>query len=141
MILIFQGIENTLRHQKQRGHFADGILEYIFLNENICTSNKISLKIFHHKGLIVDKSALVQGDGLAPNRRQAITWANDGQDLCHHMASLGHHVLKEWNSHWIYNICYVDILLHEIRYDQLYFVSVALFGCINHQQVNVAIDD
>ena len=34
------------------------------------------------------------GNGLAPNRRQAITWTNADPDSCHHMASLGHNKLK-----------------------------------------------
>ena len=33
-------------------------------------------------------------NGLATNRRQAITWANVDPDLCRHSASLGHNELK-----------------------------------------------
>ena len=29
------------------------------------------------------------GNGLVPNRRQAIIWTNNGQDIWRHMASLG----------------------------------------------------
>ena len=35
------------------------------------------------------------GNGLAPNRRQAITWTNEDLDLCDHMVSVGHSGLSQ----------------------------------------------
>ena len=44
------------------------------------------------KDLTDDKSTSVQVMDLAV-RQQAITWANINQELCRHMASLGHNEL------------------------------------------------
>ena len=50
---------NTLRPRRSRRHFADDSFRYIFLNENIWISIKISLK-FIAKSPINDIPALVQ---------------------------------------------------------------------------------
>ena len=50
---------NTLRPRQNGRHFADDIFKYIFLNENVWISIKISLK-FVSKGPIDDIPALVQ---------------------------------------------------------------------------------
>ena len=50
---------NSLRPRQNGRHFADDIFKYIFLNENVWTPIKISLK-FVPKGPINDKPALVQ---------------------------------------------------------------------------------
>ena len=52
------------------GNLADDILKYIFINEKFCISIRISLKL----GSL--GSNIGSGNGLAPNRRQAITWSN-----------------------------------------------------------------
>ena len=52
-------ISNTLRPKRNRRHFADAIFKSIFLNENVWSSIKISLK-FVPKGLINKIPALVQ---------------------------------------------------------------------------------
>ena len=44
-------------------HFADDIFKCIFMNEKFCIS-------------IDKKVSIGSGNGLAPNRRQAITWTN-----------------------------------------------------------------
>ena len=54
---------------------ADDNFRCIFLNENDRIPIRISLK-FVLKSPINNKPALVLGNGLAPNRRQAITWTN-----------------------------------------------------------------
>ena len=69
-----QGINSSFPWQNGC-HFTDNILKCIFLNEKNCISIWISLK-FVSKGPIDDKPALVQINGLAPNRRQAIIWTN-----------------------------------------------------------------
>ena len=38
---------------------------------------------------------LVEG-AIGGVRQQVITWANVDQDLCHHIASLGHNMLTHW---------------------------------------------
>ena len=65
-------------------NFADDVFKYIFLDENVWISTKISLK-FVPEGPIND----IPDNGLAPTRRQAIIWTNDG--LCDQgkYASLG----------------------------------------------------
>ena len=65
----------TLTHPppKQNGrHLADNIFSCICLNENYRIPIQISLK--HVPMSPIDNGS---GDGLAPNRRQAITWTND----------------------------------------------------------------
>ena len=56
----------------RRRHF-----KYIFLNDNFWTLDRISLKCVS-QGLIDNIAALVQIICLAPDRRQAIIWINDG---------------------------------------------------------------
>ena len=58
-------------------HFAGNIFRCIFVNEKFCILIQISLK-FVPKWQYV---SIGLGNGLAPNRRQAITWTND--DLVH----------------------------------------------------------
>ena len=59
-------------------HFPDDILKCIFCNENVRISIKISLK-FVPKGPINNIPASIGSEySLAPVRRQAIIWTNDG---------------------------------------------------------------
>ena len=51
--------DNTLRPKQNIGHFPDDIFKCIFLNENYCTSIKISLK-YVPQGPINTIPALVQ---------------------------------------------------------------------------------
>ena len=53
-------------------HFADDIFNCILLNENVWILVKISLK-FVPKGPIDNNPGIGLDNGLAPNRRQAIT--------------------------------------------------------------------
>ena len=48
-----------------------------FFNENVWIPIKISLK-FVPKGQINKNSSIGSDNGLAPSRRQAIIWTNDG---------------------------------------------------------------
>ena len=57
--------------------FQTTFSNFIFLNENVWIPIKASLK-FVPKGPINNIPALVQINGLAPVRRQAIIWTNDG---------------------------------------------------------------
>ena len=66
---------NTLRPRQNGRHFVDDTFRGIFLNENVRIFIKISLK-FVPKGPINNNPALVQI--MAPTRRQAIIWTNDG---------------------------------------------------------------
>ena len=68
---------NTLRPRRNEQHFADDIFKRIFFNENVWISIKISLE-FVPKGPINNIPTLGSGNGLAPNRRQAIIWTKDG---------------------------------------------------------------
>ena len=55
-------------------HFADDPFKYIFLNETVRISIKISLK-FVPKGKPITFH-IGSDNGLAPTRRQGITWTN-----------------------------------------------------------------
>ena len=68
---------NTLRPRQNWRHFADDTFKRIFLNDNVRISIKISLK-FVLKGPINNNPSLVHNPSLAPVRRQAIIWTNDG---------------------------------------------------------------
>ena len=68
---------NSLRPRQNGRHFADDIFKCIFLNENVWIPIKISLK-FVPKGPINKYSSISSDNGLAPARRQAIIWTNDG---------------------------------------------------------------
>ena len=54
---------------------ADDNFKCIFLNENGRIAIWISLK-FVPRGPIDNKASIGSGNGLAPNRRQVITWTN-----------------------------------------------------------------
>ena len=70
-------------------HFADNIVNCIFINEKFCILIQISLK-FVPTGPINNKSVIIgSGNGLAPNRRQAITWTNAGPIQWYIYAALG----------------------------------------------------
>ena len=56
--------------------FADIIFKCIFLNENGRIQIQIPLK-FVPKSLIDNKASIGSGNGLVPNRQQAIAWTND----------------------------------------------------------------
>ena len=53
----------------------DAIPKRIFVNENIWIPIKISLKFFLKGSLTI---FIGSDNGLAPSRRQAIIWTNDG---------------------------------------------------------------
>ena len=69
---------NTLRPRQNGRHFADDVFKHILLNENAWISIKISLN-FVSKGPINNISSIGSDNGLAPTRRQAIIWTNDGK--------------------------------------------------------------
>ena len=65
---------NTLRPKQNGRHFANDIFKYIFLNENV----KILIKISPSFVLNGPINNIGPDIGLAPTRRQAIIWTNDG---------------------------------------------------------------
>ena len=95
---------NTLRPKQNGWRFAEHIFEFIFLNENLNISNKISLH-FVASGSFSQKVSTGSGDGLVPHRQQAIIWTNDDLVSCCHMA---------WLSPIPHNpvLCYVVLLSH-----------------------------
>ena len=68
---------NTLRSRQNGRHFADDTINRIFVNENVRISIEFSLK-FAPKGPINKYSSIGSDNGLAPTRRQAIIWTDDG---------------------------------------------------------------
>ena len=68
---------NTLRPRQSGRHFPDDIFKYIFLNENVWISIKISLNVCS-QGSNQQYSSIGSDNGLAPSRRQAIIWTEDG---------------------------------------------------------------
>ena len=81
-------IIRTLRPREDGRHFADDIFKTIFIKENVWISIEISAEFVPKRPVSIGL-----GNGLAPNRRQAITWTNDDLDVCRHMVSLGRIVL------------------------------------------------
>ena len=65
---------NTLRPRQNGPNFADYIFKHIIMNENVWISIKISLKFVPKE----QYSIIGSDNGLAPAKRQAIIWANDG---------------------------------------------------------------
>ena len=88
----FGFIVHTLGPRQNARQFPDDIFKRIFLNENIQISTKISLKLVP-RGPINNILVLVQINGLAPTRRQAIIWTNDGQITDAYMR---HSALPKW---------------------------------------------
>ena len=70
----------SLRPRQDGFHFPDDIFKRIFLNENVWILIKISLK-FVPKGPSNNfpRIGSDNDNGLAPTRRQAIIWTNDGE--------------------------------------------------------------
>ena len=68
---------NTLRPRRNGRHFADDTFKRIFLIENVSFFIEISLT-FVPKGSINNIPAIGSDNGLAPTRRQAIIWTNNG---------------------------------------------------------------
>ena len=66
---------NSFPPGQNGSHFADDIFMCIFMNEKSRILSQISLK-FVPKGPIDNKVSIGSGNGLAPNRRQAIIWTN-----------------------------------------------------------------
>ena len=67
---------NSLMPRQNGRRFADDTFERIFLNENVIISIKISLK--SSQGSNYQYSRIGSDNGLAPTRRQAIIWTNNG---------------------------------------------------------------
>ena len=71
----------------QPQHFAHSSFKCIFFQENVCYSCKFQWSLFI-KGQL--SASTGWGNGLAPNRQQAITWTNVDLDPWLHMATPGH---------------------------------------------------
>ena len=68
---------NTLRLRQNGRHYAHDMFKCIFLYENAWIPIWISLK-FVPKGPINNIFSTGSDNGLAPTRRKAIIWTNDG---------------------------------------------------------------
>ena len=79
----------TLRPEQDGRQFADEIFKHSFLKDNISSFIEMSLKC-----VPVDLDDTTGSDnGLAPNRRQAITWTSGDTDPWCYMTSPGHNEL------------------------------------------------
>ena len=67
---------NSLRPEQIGQRFTDDDFECIFIYENVLNSNKKYWAVFTKVHYEV---SLIQVNGLAQNRRQAVTWTNDGR--------------------------------------------------------------
>ena len=80
---------DSLRPRQNRHHFAEPIFKCIFLNENIMILIKIDLSLFQESNK--QYFSISSDNGLAPSRRHAIIWTNDGSftdAYMHHSASM-----------------------------------------------------
>ena len=113
---------------------ADNNLKYIFLNEKDKILIRFSLK-FVPRSPIDNMPALAQesnwqyasigsGNGLAPNRRQAITWPNADPVHWHMYAALGG---DELNHYWSNG---TDKLLHS-SYPEDDYMDVIIYPYSN----------
>ena len=68
---------------------ADGIFKCIILNANDRISIQISLKKIYYQESNWQYASIGSGNGLAPNRRQAITWTTDSPVHWRIYAALG----------------------------------------------------
>ena len=78
---------NTLRPRQDGCHFADDIFKRIFLNENVWIS--INIHWSYLPGSNWQYTSVGSDNDLAPTRRQAIIWTNDGQVSWRIYATLG----------------------------------------------------
>ena len=96
----FWNKRRPIRPRQNGRRFPDDVFKCIFLNENISTSIKISLK-FVPKVPILQYSSIGSYIGLAPFRRQAIIWTRQWWLVYWRIyASLGLNELTENASEW-----------------------------------------
>ena len=69
---------NTPDRNKIAAVFAEYIFKWIFLNENLRILLKISLKCVPNVQMNQQYSSIGSDSGMAPTRRQAIIWTNNG---------------------------------------------------------------
>ena len=62
--------------EKNSHHFADDILKHIFMSEKFGILISISLTFLYLKVQLTINQHCCTDNGLAQNRRQAITWSN-----------------------------------------------------------------
>ena len=104
---------NSSRPGQNGRHFTD-IFKCIFINKKCCISIWVSLK-FVPKGLI-DNVSIGSGNGLAPNRWQAITWSNaDPFHWCIYV-TLGVDELIQWGLNKMTNILEMDFMEWKLQY-------------------------
>ena len=72
-----ESVINTLRPRQNGRRFADDIFKCIFLNEMFEFRLKFHWSLFLRDRLTIFH--LGSDNGLAPSRRQAIIWTNDGK--------------------------------------------------------------
>ena len=69
------------RHNGQ--YVANDSFDSIFLNETVWHLDQTFIKKYVPECLVDKKDSIDSGNGLVPNRRQAIIWTNDGQCTKH----------------------------------------------------------
>ena len=107
---------NTLRPRQNGRHFPDDIFKWIFLNENVWISNKISLK-FVPKVPINNIPALVQ----------ILAWRRSGDKPLSEpmMVSLLMHICVN-RPQWVKDACSIRLIL-----DQFWHIMACIWS-INH---------
>ena len=119
---------NTLRPRRNGQHFADNIFKRILFNENLWISIKIEIQRFSLNKIReilltfvpnLQYSSLGSDNGLAPSRRQAIIWTNDGffTDTNMIYASLGLNELRVQDS---YGTHFVLASMYQLTSLQMY---------------------
>ena len=117
---------NTLRPRQNGRHVADNIFKCIFLNENIWIPINISSLNFVPHGLIDSQYGSIGSDnGLAPTRRQAIIWTNDGQVWWRVYASLGLNELNDVHMYRPGHRCHFERGPHQLPYKSIKYQVIS----------------
>ena len=101
-IIIFPHIDNTQSPGKYGSNLKSVISKHMLQIKFMSNSCEIALYQMP-QNTFDDKPTLVQVMAccLTAWRQQAITWANVDPDLCHHIASQGHHQLCKYKNNCI----------------------------------------
>ena len=85
-------------------HFTDDIFRCIFMNDNFCILNKVSLRFVHRVQLTITWYWFRYW--LGPNRWQAIIWTNaDPIQWCIYAALGGDELITSWLIKWPHLSC------------------------------------
>ena len=95
---------NTLRPEQNGWWYADNLFKLLFLTENVCIWIDESIK-FVPEGPIDNWQGIIigLGNGLVPDRHQAITWTNDDPvPWCKYTLLASHNELKSCEDIYLY---------------------------------------